>query len=96
MLSFCCQVVEGVSRAIGNMMEAEFTPLRDHNGTAQLATTSSFEDWERQTYLQSGSLLSRACEGALELAGHNEQLKQAAKKYGECLAYARQVRRNSI
>lgn len=80
-----------MSKAIGDMMSAEFTRLRDRNGNVLLPENVKFADWERQTFLQSGSLLSRSCEAAIELAGHDDDLKNAAAKFGENVAYARQV-----
>ena len=85
------KVVEWISRAIADTMEAEFTSLRDTNGHSVLPETTTFTDWEKQTYLQSGSLLAKSCESALELSGHKDQLKSAAAEFGENIAYARQV-----
>jgi decaprenyl-diphosphate synthase subunit 2 len=80
-----------ISQAIGDMMSAEFTHLRDRNGNVLLPDTVKFSDWEHQVYLQSGSLLSKSCEAALELAGHEDNLKQAASEFGKNVAFARQV-----
>lgn len=85
------QVVELISNALGDMMSGEFTALRDRNGNAVLPESVNFSNWHRQTFLQSGSLLSSSCQAALELAGHEEELKNAAAKFGENIAYARQV-----
>lgn len=85
-----------ISKAIADMMSAEFTKLRDRNGNTLLPDSATFSDWERQTFLQSGSLLSRSCEAAIELAGHDEALKVAAAKFGENIAYARQVHVHTI
>lgn len=72
-------------------MSGEFTSLRDRNGNAVLPETVAFSDWKRQTFLQSGSLLSSSCRAALELAGHEDEVQTAAAKFGENIAYARQV-----
>ena len=85
------QVVERISRAIADTMEAEFTCLRDADGGSVLPDCVTFQDWERQTFLQSGSLLTKSCESALELSGHDDRLKAAAAEFGENIAYARQV-----
>ncbi|KAH3736348.1 all trans-polyprenyl-diphosphate synthase PDSS2-like [Dreissena polymorpha] len=85
------KVVELVSMAIGDMMSAEFTSLRDRNGQGVLPEGVTFSCWERQTFLQSGSLLSRGCRSAMELAGHNEQVQMAAEEFGKNIAYARQM-----
>ncbi|KAL4232852.1 Decaprenyl-diphosphate synthase subunit 2 [Mactra antiquata] len=84
-------VVEMISQSIADMMTAEFTPLRDLHGNAILKKTAAFTDWERQTFLQAGSLLSNSCKAALELVGHEDELKQAAADFGKNLAYARQM-----
>ena len=86
------QVVEMISKAIADTMEAEFTSLRDTNGNSVLPENATFSDWERQTYLQSGSLLAKSCQSAIELSGHDDRLKSAAAEFGENVAYARQVR----
>ncbi|KAH3735937.1 hypothetical protein DPMN_042498 [Dreissena polymorpha] len=88
---FFLQVVELVSMAIGDMMSDEFTSLRDRNGKGVLPEGVTFSCWERQTFLQSGSLLSRGCWSAMERAGYNEQVQMAAEEFGKNIAYARQV-----
>lgn len=85
------KVVERISRAIADTMEAEFTNLRDANGGPCLPDDVTFAAWEKQTYLQSGSLLAKSCESALELSGHEDRLKSAAAEFGENVAYARQM-----
>ncbi|WAR08341.1 DLP1-like protein [Mya arenaria] len=85
------KVVELVSMAIGDMMSAEFTSLRDRDGHPILPEGATFKDWERQTFLQSGSLLSRSCQSSLELAGHVEELQTLGAQFGENIAYARQM-----
>jgi len=80
-----------ISNALGDLMSGEFTCLRDRNGNAVLPQSVKFSDWHRQTFLQSGSLLSSSCQAALELAGHDEELQNAAARFGENISYARQV-----
>ena len=72
----CVQVVEVISAAIGDMMRAEFTLLRDSDGNALLPEGGiTMSDWEQQTFLASGSLMSRSCKAALMLAEHSDALQ---------------------
>lgn len=86
------QVVEVISAAIGDMMRAEFTPLRDSDGNTVLpADGVTMSDWEQQTFLASGSLMSRSCRAALMLANHSDTLQQQAYEFGKQIALAYQV-----
>ena len=85
------KVVETMSMAITDLMEAEFTDLRDAGGESLLKTDIQFADWIKQTYLSSGSLLARGCRSAVELADHREDQKEAAASFGENMAYLQQV-----
>lgn len=84
-------VVELVSSAIGDLMEAEFTPLKDNEGNPVLTPQTNFLDWQTQTFLSSGSLLAKSCQSAMKLAGHNEEFQKAAFQFGKCMAFARQL-----
>ncbi|XP_052088393.1 all trans-polyprenyl-diphosphate synthase PDSS2-like isoform X2 [Mytilus californianus] len=79
------QVVENISCAIGNSMEAEFTKIKN------CKTDVTFDDWLDQTYLTSGSLLAHSCQSALLLVGHNESYQTAAFNLGKNLAITRQL-----
>ncbi|XP_071137779.1 all trans-polyprenyl-diphosphate synthase PDSS2-like isoform X1 [Mytilus edulis] len=79
------QVVENISCAIGNSMEAEFTKIKNSK------TDVTFDDWLDQTYLTSGSLLAHSCQSALLLVGHNESYQTAAFNLGKNLAITRQL-----
>jgi len=86
------QVVEVISTAIGDMMRGEFTALRDCHGNAVVpADGVSISDWEQQTFLASGSLISRSCKAALMLAHHSDALQQKAYEFGRQIALAYQV-----
>jgi hypothetical protein len=86
------QVVEMISVAIGDLMRAEFTRLRDSHGSAILPDDgATVEDWEQQTFLSSGSLLARSCAAALTLARHSEAMQQKAYEFGKQIAFAYQV-----
>ncbi|XP_061193449.1 all trans-polyprenyl-diphosphate synthase PDSS2-like [Saccostrea echinata] len=86
------KVVETMSLAITELMEAEFTDLRDPGGECVLKSEIQFSDWVRQTYLSSGSLLERSCRSAVELADHREDQKEAAASFGENMAYLKQMK----
>jgi len=74
------------------MMRAEFTPLRDSDGNAVLpADGVTMSDWEQQTFLASGSLMSHSCKAALMLANHSDTLQQQAYEFGKQIALAYQV-----
>jgi len=86
------QVVEVISTAIGDMMQAEFTSLRDCHGSAILpADGVTIADWEQQTFLASGTLISSSCKAALMLAQHSGTLQQRACEFGKQIALACQV-----
>jgi len=81
-----------ISVAIGDLMQAEFTSLRDRNGCAILPEEgATLADWEQQTFLASGSLIARSCAAALALARHAETLQQQAFEFGKHVAFAYQV-----
>lgn len=86
------KVVESMSLAITDLMEAEFTDLRNDNGESLLKPDIQFSDWIKQTYLSSGSLLARSCRSTVELADHREDQREAAASFGENMAYLQQVR----
>jgi len=86
------QVVEVISAAIGDMMQAEFTALRDSHGNAVLPPNAvTMSDWEQQTFLASGSLISHSCKAALMLAEHSDMLQQQAYEFGKQITLACQV-----
>ncbi|XP_033741073.1 decaprenyl-diphosphate synthase subunit 2-like [Pecten maximus] len=85
------KVVENISLAIGNLMESEFTELRDTDGKPVLPSTVKFDDWVRQTFLASGSLLARSCQSAIELCNQDDDVLKAAFAFGENMAYAHQM-----
>ncbi|CAH1799425.1 unnamed protein product [Owenia fusiformis] len=85
------KVVEIVSGAIGDLMRAEFTELCSPRGTPSLTSSTTYQDWETQTFLSSGSLLAKCCQSTLELAGHCKEMQDKAFQYGKHLAFAHQL-----
>ncbi|KAL3881401.1 hypothetical protein ACJMK2_027846 [Sinanodonta woodiana] len=85
------KVVEIMSKAIGNLMEAEFTALKNRSGNPVLPRNVKFSDWSEQTFLSSGCLLAEGCRAAMELANHSELVKDAAFTFGKNMALAQQM-----
>ena len=76
-------MVELVSDSIGRMAESDFVYADN--------APASVDQWHDFTYLSRGALLANCCTAALKLAGHTEELQQAAFDYGKHLAHAHQV-----
>ena len=73
-------------------MQAEFTALRDCHGNAVVPIDGlTISDWEQQTFLASGSLISSGCKAALMLSQHPDALQQQAYEFGKQIALAYQV-----
>ena len=86
------QVVDIISGSIGHMMQAEFTALRDCHGNGVVPVDGvTISDWEQQTFLASGSLISSGCKAALMLSQHPDSLQQQAYEFGKQVALAYQV-----
>lgn len=86
------KVVELISSAIGDMAKAEFTKFRDRNGNCILpADGASIGDWQKQTYLSSGSLIAKSCQAALLLADHPKPLQDHVFEFGKQIAFAHKV-----
>ncbi|ESO88955.1 hypothetical protein LOTGIDRAFT_209876 [Lottia gigantea] len=85
------KVVETISSCIGDHVSAEFTGLQDKNGRPYLPDNVTFNDWLNQTFLSSGSLLSKSCLAAVELAGHGLEEQTSAFEFGKNMALAQQL-----
>lgn len=53
--------------------------------------TPALYEWTKRNVLLAGSLLGKTCQGALILAGHDEQLQKQGFLFGKHLSLARQV-----
>lgn len=54
--TYSLQVVELISKAIGDQMEAEFTGLRDRDGHAIMPPEgATVDDWKTQTFYATGA-----------------------------------------
>ncbi|XP_064629359.1 all trans-polyprenyl-diphosphate synthase PDSS2-like [Lineus longissimus] len=78
------KVVEIISSAIGNMMEAEFVHIDDSN--LPLPAPFSIDQWEEHCYLSRGALIAKSCRSAMELAGHSEERQEKASEFGKHMA----------
>ncbi|XP_067674161.1 all trans-polyprenyl-diphosphate synthase PDSS2-like isoform X2 [Haliotis asinina] len=85
------KVVETMSSAIGDLMEAEFTGLRDGKGNPALPSSVTFSDWLKQTFLSSGSLLAKSCQSSMELVKHDDHVQKQAFEFGCNMAYVQQL-----
>ncbi|XP_054707797.1 all trans-polyprenyl-diphosphate synthase PDSS2-like [Uloborus diversus] len=86
-----CKVVDLISQAIGDFMQAEFLGEHDKQGNPIPITEMSIATWEEKHLLSAGSLLANSCKAALELAGHDETLQEKGFEFGKNVALAWQV-----
>ncbi|KAI0231101.1 Decaprenyl-diphosphate synthase subunit 2 [Lamellibrachia satsuma] len=83
------KVVEIMSSAITDLMQAEFTRFSDHNNLPPGDATVS--EWEDHTFLASGSLIAKSCKSALMIGQHSEEMQQKMFDFGRHVAFARQL-----
>lgn len=86
-----CKVVDLISKAIGDFMQAEFLGEHDKQGNSLPTNEMSLTTWEEKHFLSSGSLIANSCKATLELAGHNEALQAKGFEFGKNVALAWQV-----
>ncbi|XP_045611092.1 all trans-polyprenyl-diphosphate synthase PDSS2 [Procambarus clarkii] len=84
-------VVELISTAISDFMEAEFIGERDNQGNPVPDATINMHDWEEKNYLAAGSLMAKSCQAALVLAGHSEEMQRKGFEFGKEIALAWQA-----
>lgn len=78
-----------IASAVGDLMKAEFTKLRDKDcGSFLPKEGASVGDWETQTFLSSASLIAKSCQAAMMLARHPKCLQDAAFEFGKQIAFA--------
>ena len=87
--SFPCQVVEIMSSAITDLMQAEFTRFSDHHSLPPDDATVS--EWEEHTFLASGSLIAKSCKSTMLMAQHSDEVQQKMFDFGRHVAFTRQV-----
>lgn len=68
-----------------------FDPLQPSGPLGSMPLTPALRDWTRCNVLSAGSLLGKSCQGALLLAGHDEQLQKQGFSFGKHLSLAWQV-----
>ncbi len=89
----CLQAVEVMVSVMADLASQEWTALRDQDGRPVLPSGgATWQDWQHQTYLMSGSLIAKGCQAAVMLAHHPQQLQDAAFEFGQNIAYAKQTR----
>ncbi|XP_070568879.1 all trans-polyprenyl-diphosphate synthase PDSS2-like [Ptychodera flava] len=84
------KVVEIVSSAIRDMMEAEFTSYST-NLKDSLDRKLDLSDWHEWAFLSSSSLIAKSCQAALNLAKHSPEMQQHAYDYGKHMSLAQQL-----
>ena len=85
-------VVELISSAIGDLVEAEFLGTRDEFGNPMLPSSNiTMNDWKRHTYLTSASLIAKSCKAALMLADHSDKMQDMAFEFGKHTALAHRL-----
>ncbi|XP_068225358.1 all trans-polyprenyl-diphosphate synthase PDSS2 [Palaemon carinicauda] len=85
------EVVELISTAISDFMQAEFLGARDSQGNPLPDTDINIKDWEERNFLSAGSLLAKSCRCAMVLAGHDEGMQDKGFEFGKELALAWQA-----
>ncbi|KAG8179103.1 hypothetical protein JTE90_005459 [Oedothorax gibbosus] len=83
-----CKVVDLISQAIANFMQAEFLGEHDKQGHPLPVKGASLASWEEKHCLAAGSLLANSCKSTVELAGFDEALQAKAHEFGRNLALA--------
>jgi len=86
-------VVYMMSCALRDLSLSEFIGRRDkqNNPLPGGYDKSANEDWTLRNVLSAGSLLGKACQGTLTLAGHSNHLQECGYQFGEHLALAWQA-----
>ncbi|XP_069975786.1 all trans-polyprenyl-diphosphate synthase PDSS2 [Penaeus vannamei] len=82
------EVVELISTAISDFMEAEFVGDRDNQGNPVPSAAITMKDWEEKNFLAAGSLMAKSCKAALVLAGHEEEKQHHGFEFGKHIALA--------
>lgn len=83
------KVVEIMSSAITDLMQAEFTRFSDHHSLPPDDATVS--EWEEHTFLASGSLIAKSCKSTMMMAQHSDEMQQKMFDFGRHVAFTRQL-----
>lgn len=77
------KVVELISSAIGDVVQGIY--YENSSGTEEDSRADGVDmaTWEEQTFLSHGALLAKSCQGAMELAKHDQQAQRLAYTYGK-------------
>ncbi|KAJ4438839.1 hypothetical protein ANN_14792 [Periplaneta americana] len=88
------ELVELISGAVRDLAEGEFVGRRDQQNNplpSPQGVCDAAQDWTHRNVLSAGSLLGRACQGTLKLAGHGRELQEQGYNFGKHLALAWQA-----
>ncbi|KAG0719977.1 Decaprenyl-diphosphate synthase subunit 2 [Chionoecetes opilio] len=85
------KVVELISTAISDFMEAEFIGERDNQGNPVPNESITMQDWNEKNFLAAGSLMAKSCQATLLLAGHSEAMQRKGFEFGKEIALAWQA-----
>ncbi|KAK7040807.1 Decaprenyl-diphosphate synthase subunit 2, partial [Halocaridina rubra] len=85
------RVVELISTAISDFMQAEFIGFRDNQGNPLPDPDINIQDWEDRNFLAAGSLLAKSCQSTMVLSGHDEEMQKKGFEFGRELALAWQA-----
>ncbi|KFM62441.1 Decaprenyl-diphosphate synthase subunit 2, partial [Stegodyphus mimosarum] len=86
-----CKVVDLISKAIADFMQAEFLGEHDKQGNPLPIKDMDMSTWEEKNFLSAGSLIANSCKSTLELAGHDEAMQAKGFEFGKNIALAWQV-----
>ncbi|XP_066582881.1 all trans-polyprenyl-diphosphate synthase PDSS2 [Prorops nasuta] len=90
-------VVELMGYAVKDLSEAEFVGRRDNQNNPLPSvppidrTNYAENEWTLRNFLSTGSLLGKACQGTLTLAGHSIEIQEKGHEFGKHLALASQA-----
>lgn len=87
--------MELISTALRDLTVGEFLGRHDKQNNPLPSSpphTDALSDWTEHNILSAGSLLGKACQGTLKLAGHGVELQEHGYIFGKHLALAWQVK----
>lgn len=84
-------VVELISTAISDFMEAEFIGDFDKQGNPVPNSDVDLQFWEEKNFKAAGSLMAKSCKAAVLLAGHSVEIQERAFNFGCKIALAWQA-----
>ncbi|XP_032690769.1 decaprenyl-diphosphate synthase subunit 2 [Odontomachus brunneus] len=86
-----------IASIVAELAQAEFIARRDSQNNPipsippKDRTGYALKEWELLNIYDAGSLLGNSCQGTLRLAGHNNEIQQEGRKFGQHLSLAWQA-----